>query len=82
LLYTDAAYTFPFFCVAKIFKENSLKLIGCLLLVSGFVVVVAALVLMTSFGSKLGFVVAGMGVEALGLGLLINAHRIAPKEQR
>jgi hypothetical protein len=59
-----------------------LKLIGCLLLVSGFIVVLAALVLMRSFAAKLGFVGAGMAVEALGLGLLINGHRVVVKEQR
>jgi hypothetical protein len=58
-----------------------LKWIGCLLLVSGFFVVLAALVLMNSFATKLGFVIAGLAVEALGLSLLVNGHRVLVKEQ-
>jgi hypothetical protein len=81
LHYTDAACNFLFFG-QRILKECSLKLIGCLLLVSGFFVALAALVLMNSFATKLGFVAAGIGVEALGLGLLINGHRPVSKEQR
>ena len=59
-----------------------MRLIGCLLLVSGFFVVLAALVLMSSFQAKLGFVAAGFGVEALGLTLLMNGHKAMQKEQR
>jgi hypothetical protein len=59
-----------------------LKLVGCLLLVSGFFVVLAALVLMRSFAAETGFVCAGMGVEGLGLGLLVNGHRTPVKERR
>jgi hypothetical protein len=81
LLYTDAACNFPFLTLRTL-KERSLKLIGCLLLVSGFFVVLAALVLMHSFATKLGFVVDGLGVEVLGLGLLIQENRVVVKEQR
>jgi hypothetical protein len=63
-------------------KEFFLKLIGCLLLVSGFVVVLASLVMMHSFATKLGFVLAGLGVEVLGLGLLIRGNSPVLKEQR
>lgn len=59
-----------------------MKLIGCLLLVSGLFVVLAALVLMHSFATKLGFVIAGLGVEMLGMGLLIQGNRAVVKEQR
>jgi hypothetical protein len=52
------------------------------LLVSGFFVVLAALVLMHSFATKLGFVIAGLGVELLGLGLLMQGNRAVAKEQR
>jgi hypothetical protein len=59
-----------------------LKGIACLLLVSGFFVVLAALVLMRSFAAEMGFVVAGIAVEGLGFGLLMNGHRTPVKEQR
>ncbi len=57
-------------------------MIGCLLLLSGFFVVVAAMVLMNSFQTRMGFVVAGGGVEVLGLGLLMNGYKATRKEQR
>jgi hypothetical protein len=58
-----------------------LRLIGCLLLLSGFFIAVAALVLMNSFPTRLGFVLAGFGVEVLGLSLLINGYKSMQKEQ-
>jgi hypothetical protein len=59
-----------------------LRLIGCLLLLSGFLVAVAALVLMNSLPTRLGFVAAGFGVEVLGLGLLMNGYKAMQKEQK
>ena len=59
-----------------------MKLVGCLLLMSGFFLVLAALVLMRSFAPEMGFVVAGIAVEGLGFGLLIHGHRTPVKEQR
>jgi hypothetical protein len=59
-----------------------LKAIGCLLLVSGFFVVLAALVLMRTFAAEMSFVIAGIAVEGLGLGLLVNGHRTPVKERR
>jgi len=49
-------------------QGDYLRLIGCLLLLSGFFVVVAAMVLMNTFPSRLGFVV--------------NGHKAMQKEQR
>jgi hypothetical protein len=57
-------------------------LIGCLLLLSGFFIALAALVLMPSIQMRLGFVAAGLGVEVLGMGLLTQAYKAATKEQR
>jgi hypothetical protein len=37
---------------------------------------------MTSFQSRLGFVVAGVGVEVLGVALLTQAYKAATREQR
>ena len=59
-----------------------MRLIGCLLLLSGFFLVLAALVLMPSFAARLAFVAAGLGVEILGIGLLTQANKPAIKEQR
>jgi hypothetical protein len=63
-------------------EESCLKAIGCLLLVSGFFVVLAALALMNSFASRAAFALAGVAVEVLGFGLLVNGHRTPVKEQR
>lgn len=63
-------------------KETPLRLIGCLLLLSGFFIVVAALVLMPSLPARLTFVGAGLGVEMLGVGLLTQAYKADQKEHR
>ena len=51
-----------------------MKLIGCLLLFSGWIIVVAALVMLAAFAQRAAFVAAGMGVEVLGLFLLTQAY--------
>jgi hypothetical protein len=59
-----------------------LRLVGCLLLLSGFFIVLAALVLLTAFPQRLAFTAAGLAVEALGLGILTQGHKPVEKEQR
>jgi len=59
-----------------------LKLVACLLLLSGFFIVLAALVLLTSLGQRSAFVAAGFGVEVLGLSLLTQAYRAVRREHR
>jgi hypothetical protein len=59
-----------------------LRLIGCLLLLSGFFIVLAALVLFAEARMRFPFVVAGLGVEVLGVGLLTRAYMLVEKEQR
>jgi len=63
-------------------KGDSLRLIGCLLLLSGFFIVLAALVLLTAFPQRLAFTAAGLAVEGLGLGMLTIGHKPVEKEQR
>jgi hypothetical protein len=59
-----------------------LKLVACVLLLSGFFIVLAALVLLTSMGQRSAFVGAGFAVEFLGLSLLTQAYRTNRKEHR
>jgi low temperature requirement protein LtrA len=59
-----------------------LRLIACVLLLSGFFVVLAALVLFAEARMRFVFVVAGLGVEVLGVGLLTRAYTLLQKEQR
>jgi hypothetical protein len=57
-----------------------LRLVGCLLLLSGFALVLAALVLLTALPQRLAFVAAGLLVEALGLALLTFGYKSPQKE--
>lgn len=59
-----------------------MRLAACLLLVSGFVVAVAALILLPALGLRFAFVAAGLAVECLGLWLLTQAHRAITKTAR
>ena len=63
-------------------KGASLKLVACLLLLSGFFLVLAALVMLSSLAQRSAFVVAGFGVEVLGLSLLTHAYKTMRREQR
>jgi hypothetical protein len=56
-------------------EGDFLRLIGCLLLLSGFFLVLAALVLMPSLQARMAFVAAGLGVEVIGVGLLTQAYK-------
>jgi hypothetical protein len=59
-----------------------LKLVACVLLLSGFFLVLTALVLLTSLAQRSAFVGAGFGVEILGLSLLTQSYRSIRKEHR
>jgi hypothetical protein len=49
--------------------------IGYLLMVSGWLLVVASLFLLAGLGQRLTFVVAGLLVELLGLALIAQRYR-------
>lgn len=57
-----------------------MKILGILLLVSGWVIVLAAVALLTAGTPRVVFILAGIGVEILGLGLLIRAHPLSRGE--
>jgi hypothetical protein len=52
-----------------------MKLAGLALLLSGWVILVAALPLLPNFGERSFFVAAGLAVEGIGLILLARANR-------
>ncbi len=56
-----------------------MRLVGCLLLLSGFVLVLAALVMLASFAERVVFTAAGLGVEVLGLALLTQGYKSLQK---
>jgi hypothetical protein len=59
-----------------------MKFVGFLLLVTGWLLVLAAIVLLTASLSRAVFVLAGMGVEALGLSFVIRSHLILREDKR
>ena len=58
-----------------------MKLAGFLLLFVGWALVLTALSILPSPAARTGFVLAGVGVEILGLFLTARAHRTLPEER-
>lgn len=59
-----------------------MKLLGFLLLLAGWAIVLAAIVLLPTVALRAVFVIAGVAVEVLGLALFIRAHLLSPGELR
>jgi hypothetical protein len=51
-----------------------MKVAGLLLLVAGWGIVVSTLPLLPSLPMRAGFILAGVAVELMGLGLVIHSH--------
>ena len=51
-----------------------MKLLGFLLLLSGWGIVLTAVALLAATGPRTAFVFAGLGVEVMGLVIVIRAH--------
>lgn len=58
-----------------------MKVAGLLLLLAGWLLVLAAIVLLAASGPRIAFLLAGIGVEILGLALVARAH-LTPKEDK
>jgi hypothetical protein len=61
--------------------RGGMKISGFLLLLAGWGLVLAALILLGPGAARNAFVMAGVGVEALGLGLAARAH-LSPRRER
>lgn len=61
--------------------SSGVKLSGFLLLLSGWGIVLAALVLLAAETPRASFVLAGLGVEVLGLILVVRSH-LVPRRER
>lgn len=59
-----------------------MRLAGFLLLLSGWLLVLAAIVLLASPASRAVFVFAGVAVECVGLTLVIRSHLILREDKR
>lgn len=58
-----------------------MKLAGSLLLLAGWAIVVAAVVLLAPANARSAFVLAGVAVEVMGLALLIRSNPLAGREK-
>ena len=56
-----------------------MKVAGFLLLLAGWVLVLAAIAMLATAGLRIAFLLAGLGVEVLGLVLAARSH-LTPKE--
>jgi hypothetical protein len=59
-----------------------MRFVGFLLLASGWLLVLASLVLLGSAGARGAFVFSGAAVETLGLILVFRSHLIPREEKR
>jgi len=58
------------------------RLIGCVMLLSGFAIALAALVMLTAIAQRFAFVAAGFAIELLGLALLTHGYKSLQKARR
>ena len=61
---------------------SGMKLAGFLLLLAGWGIVLTAVGILPSAGQRTAFVLAGFGVEMVGLALVAHAHRAALGERQ
>lgn len=59
-----------------------MKLAGFLLMPAGWIIVLAAIVLLPPGAVRVAFVLAGIGVELFGAFIVVRAHAILPRKQR
>jgi uncharacterized membrane protein YccF (DUF307 family) len=59
-----------------------MKFVGFLLLLAGWLLILAAIVLLGSPASRAGFVLASVAVEGLGLTFVIRSHLILREDKR
>lgn len=59
-----------------------MRFAGLLVMPAGFLLTIAALILFTAPGQRIGFILSGLAVEALGLGVAVRANMLAQRENR
>ena len=59
-----------------------MSFVGCLLMVSGWLIAIAALLLLVGAGQRLAFVMAGLLVECIGLVLVAHSYRALQSPQK
>lgn len=63
-------------------KEECMKFVGLFLMPAGFFLAVASVVLFPDPAPRLAFIVCGLAVEALGLGVAVRGHMANRDEGR
>jgi len=63
-------------------NQISMKILGFLLLLCGWIIILAAIALLPSQLSQISFVLMALGVEVLGLVFVSRAHLISGREGR
>lgn len=58
-----------------------MKLLGFLLLLAGWGIILAAVILLSQMPARMVFVIAGFGVEMLGFALVVRSHPISRGEE-
>jgi hypothetical protein len=58
-----------------------LKLLGFLLLLAGWGIILAAMVLLSQTPARIAFVIAGLGIETVGFALVVRSHPISRGEE-
>jgi hypothetical protein len=58
-----------------------MKLLGLLLLLSGWAIVFAAVALLAKEGTRMAFVLSGIGVEIIGMVLVARSHLVLQGEK-
>jgi hypothetical protein len=58
-----------------------MKLAGFLLLLAGWAIIVTAVILLIPTNARAIFVLAGVGVEVMGLALVIRSNPLAGREK-
>jgi hypothetical protein len=58
-----------------------MKLAGFLLLLSGWIIALAAMAVLPQQGARAGFVLAGVAIEIVGLVLVFRSHGVLKEER-
>jgi len=64
-----------------ILRGSAVKLLGFLFLLAGWGIVLTALMLLSKMPARTAFVIAGLGVEAVGFALIVRSHPIPRGEE-
>jgi|HubBroStandDraft_1064217.scaffolds.fasta_scaffold974879_1 hypothetical protein len=62
--------------------RKSMKLPGFLLLLAGWVIVLTAIAILPPGSARGAFLLAGLGVQGLGLALVVRGHMPEPPRER